>query len=217
MSKTLQYLKKILYNGRWVFDRKSIFNPRLHCSKSRENGIIFYGIVVELLFIESWVLKFCHIALLKSATLANGYVFLLWPASFFKRKMQFPWERGRRIYAKSWYFKHSIRNNQIGELNGQMFKWGIFKQLSWLRDTYDWQLKNFFKVHGFFSALREAFAFMKKKKEKKKKKKEKFMSGCHAFSVTWPEGLFIVTKWNSPLNVIFRSKTKTTKLIVPWF
>lgn len=95
VSKTLQYLKKILYNGRWVFDRKSIFNPRLHCSKSRENGIIFYGIVVELLFIESWVLKFCHIALLKSATLANGYVFLLWPASFFKRKMQFPWERGR--------------------------------------------------------------------------------------------------------------------------
>ena len=62
-----------------------------------------------------------------------------------------------------------------------MFKWGIFKQLSWLRDTYDRQLKNFFKVHGFFSALREAFAFMKKKKKKKrKKKKEKLMSGCNA-------------------------------------
>ena len=45
-------------------------------------------------------------------------------------------------------------------------------------------MKNFFKVHGFFSALREAFAFMKKKKRKKEKKKEKFMSGCHAFNVT---------------------------------
>ena len=54
-----------------------------------------------------------------------------------------------------------------------MFKWGIFKQLSWLRDTYDRQLKNFFKVHGFFSALREVFAFMEKKKKKKKKKKKR--------------------------------------------
>ena len=136
---------------------------------------------------------------------------------FSNGKCNFRGKEGDEFTPKVGIFKHSIRNNQMGELNGQMFKWGIFKQLSWLRDTYDRQLKNFFKVHAFFSALREAFAFMKKKKKKRKKKKEKFMSGCHAFSVTWPEGLFIVTQWNSPLNVIFRSKTKTTKLIVPCF
>ena len=90
---------------------------------------------------------------------------------FSNGKCNFREKEGDEFTPKVGIFKHSIRNNQIGELNGQMFKWGIFKQLSWLRDTYDRQLKNFFKVHGFFfSALREAFAFMKKKKEKKKRK-----------------------------------------------
>ena len=59
----------------------------------------------------------------------------------------------------------------MGELNGQMFKWGIFKQLSWLRDTYDRQLKNFFKVHGFFSFTRSICVHEKKKKKRKKKGK----------------------------------------------
>ena len=136
---------------------------------------------------------------------------------FSNGKCNFRGKEGDEFTPKVGIFKHSIRNNQIGELNGQMFKWGIFKQLSWLRDTYDWQLKNFFKVHGFFQLYEKHLRSWKKKKKKRKKKKEKFMSGCHAFSVTWPEGLFIVTQWNSPLNVIFRSKTKTTKLIVPWF
>ena len=136
---------------------------------------------------------------------------------FLNGKCNFRGKEGDEFTPKVGIFKHSIRNNQIGELNGQMFKWGIFKQLSWLRDTYDRQLKNFFKVHAFFFQLYEKHLRSWKKKRKKEKKKEKFMSGCHAFSVTWPEGLFIVTQWNSSLNVIFRSKTKTTKLIVPCF
>ena len=136
---------------------------------------------------------------------------------FSNGKCNFRGKEGDEFTPKVGIFKHSIRNNQIGELNGQMFKWGIFKQLSWLRDTYDRQLKNFFKVHAFFFSFTRSICVHEKKKRKKEKKKEKFMSGCHAFSVTWPEGLFIVTQWNSPLNVIFRSKTKTTKLIVPCF
>ena len=92
---------------------------------------------------------------------------------FSNGKYNFRGKEGDEFTPKVGIFKHSIRNNQIGELNGQMFKWGIFKQLSWLRDTYDRQLKNFFKVHGFFSALREVFAFMEKKKKEKKKKKRK--------------------------------------------
>ena len=136
---------------------------------------------------------------------------------FLNGKCNFRGKEGDEFTPKVGIFKHSIRNNQIGELNGQMFKWGIFKQLSWLRDTYDRQLKNFFKVHAFFFSFTRRICVHEKKKRKKEKKKEKFMSGCHAFSVTWPEGLFIVTQWNSPLNVIFRSKTKTTKLIVPCF
>ena len=96
---------------------------------------------------------------------------------FLNGKCNFRGKEGDEFTPKVGIFKHSIRNNQIGELNGQMFKWGIFKQLSWLRDTYDRQLKNFFKVHAFFSALREAFAFMKKKKEKKKKKRKNSCQG----------------------------------------
>ena len=92
---------------------------------------------------------------------------------FSNGKCNFRGKEGDEFTPKVVIFKHSISNNQIGELNGQMFKWGIFKQLSWLRDTYDRQLKNSFKVHGFFSALREVFAFMKKKKKKKRKKKGK--------------------------------------------
>ena len=136
---------------------------------------------------------------------------------FSNGKCNFRGKEGDEFTPKVGIFKHSIRNNQMGELNGQMFKWGIFKQLSWLRDTYDRQLKNSFKVHGFFFSFTRSICVHEKKERKKEKKKEKFMSECHAFSVTWPEGLFIVTQWNSPLNVIFRSKTKTTKLIVPCF
>ena len=136
---------------------------------------------------------------------------------FSNGKCNFRGKEGDEFTPKVVIFKHSISNNQIGELNGQMFKWGIFKQLSWLRDTYDRQLKNFLRFTVFFQLYEKHLRSWKKKKRKKEKKKEKFMSGCHAFNVTWPEGLFIVTQWNSPLNVIFRSKTKTTKLIVPCF
>ena len=104
---------------------------------------------------------------------------------FSNGKCNFRGKEGDEFTPKVGIFKHSIRNNQIGELNGQMFKWGIFKQLSWLRDTYDRQLKNFFKVHGFFQLYEKYLrSWKKKKKRKKEKKKEKFMSGCHAFSVT---------------------------------
>ena len=54
-----------------------------------------------------------------------------------------------------------------------MFKWGIFKQLSWLRDTYDRQLKNFFKVHGFFFSFTRSICVHEKKKKKKKKKEKR--------------------------------------------
>ena len=96
---------------------------------------------------------------------------------FSNGKCNFRGKEGDEFTPKVGIFKHSISNNQIGELNGQMFKWGIFKQLSWLRDTYDRQLKNFLRFTLFFSALREAFAFMKKKKEKKKKKRKNSCQG----------------------------------------
>ena len=69
---------------------------------------------------------------------------------FLNGKCNFRGKEGDEFTPKVDIFKHSISNNQIGELNGQMFKWGIFKQLSWLRDTYDRQLKNFLRFTVFF-------------------------------------------------------------------
>ena len=96
---------------------------------------------------------------------------------FLNGKCNFRGKEGDEFTPKVGIFKHSIRNNQMGELNGQMFKWGIFKQLSWLRDTYDRQLKNFLRFTLFFSALRKTVGFMKKKKEKKKKKRKNSCQG----------------------------------------
>ena len=96
---------------------------------------------------------------------------------FSNGKCNFRGKEGDEFTPKVGIFKHSISNNQIGELNGQMFKWGIFKQLSWLRDTYDRQWRIFLRFTVFFQLYEKHLRSWKKKKEKKKKKRKNSCQG----------------------------------------